>query len=320
MTEYKALSLSECVNRLLALERPLVVMHIRPDGDTVGSGAALCRVFESLGKPAAYISADKIPSRLAFLVEGLTLANDTDGYECVSIDVPSPGQLGSLADKKIEFMIDHHEINTPFAPHYTVGGASSAGEVLYGIVNELIKRGLITLTPEIAAPIYAAIASDTGGFAYSSATPDTYRTAAELIEAGADHADISHRLFASKPESQLIAEGLVASKIKTASHGKIAYATVTRAERLALGLSSEHFETAIDVVRSLEGATLAFIIKETDTGEYKASLRSTEKNVALVARKFSGGGHVLAAGCTPVADSIEAAAELLLTELIPLLD
>ena len=320
MTEYKALTLSECTDRLLALKRPLVVMHIRPDGDTVGSGAALCRTLLALGKPVAYISADKIPARLAFLVEGLTLAGDTDGYECVSIDVPSPMQLGSLADRKIEFMIDHHELSTPFAPHYTVGGMSSAGEVLFGIVRELIKRGLITLTPEIAAPIYAAIASDTGGFAYASATPDTYRAAAELIEVGIDHADINRRLFASKPESQLLAEGLVASKIKTAADGKISYATVTRAEREALGILSEHLETGIDVVRSLEGAALSFIIKETDSGEYKASLRSTKKNVANVARKFSGGGHALAAGCTPKADSIEEAANLLLSELLLLLD
>ena len=320
MTEYKALTLTECADRLLSLERPLVVMHARPDGDTVGSGAALCRIFEALGKEAAYISSDKIPARLAFLVEGLTRADSTEGRECVSIDVASPSQLGDLKDEKIEFMIDHHEISTPYAPHYTVGGASSAGEVLYGIVKELVGRGLITVTPEIAAPIYAAIASDTGGFAYSSAVAETYRTAAELIEVGIDHADINHRLFATKPKEQLLAEGLVASKIMTAADGKISYATVTRAERDSLGISAEHLETAIDVVRSLAGATLSFVIRETDAGEYKASLRSTEKNVALVAKKFSGGGHRLAAGCTPKADSIDKAAELILAELLALVN
>ena len=97
--------------------------------------------------------------------------------------------------------------------------------------------------------------------------------------------------------------------------GKISYATISRLERAELGISSEHFETAIDVVRSLSGAELSFIIKETDSGEYKASLRSTEMNVANIAKKFSGGGHALAAGCTPVADSIEDAANLLLAEL-----
>ena len=320
MAEYKALSLAECVDRLLKVERPLVLMHIRPDGDTVGSGAALCRIFEALGRPAAYLSGDKIPDRLAFLVEGLTLADSTDGYECVSIDVPSPMQLGRLADEKIELMIDHHEVSTPFAPHYTVGGASSAGEVLYGIARELIAAKLIELTPAIAAPIYAAIASDTGGFAYSSATPETYRAAAELIECGIDHADINHRLFSSKPPLQLRAEGLVASKIATAADGKIAYATVTRAEREALGIPFEHFETAIDVVRSLMGATLSFVIKETDGGEYKASLRSTERCVADIAKRHSGGGHRLAAGCTPKAATLNDAANMLVRELTALLD
>ncbi len=320
MTEFKALSLSECIERLLSLERPLVVMHVRPDGDTVGSGAGLCRIFEALGRQAAYISGDKIPERLAFLVEGLTATQNTSGYECVSIDVPSPSQLGPLSGENIEFMIDHHEISTPFAPHYTIKGASSAGEVLYGIARELERMGLISITPEIAAPIYAAIASDTGGFAYSSATPETYRVAAELIECGIDHANINHRLFSSKPRAQLCAEGLVASKIMTAKKGKIAYATITKAERDALGIAAEHFETAIDVVRSLMGAVLSFVVKETDSGEYKASLRSTDKNVALVAKKFSGGGHNLAAGCTPKADTIEQARDLILSELSTLLD
>lgn len=319
MTEYKALTREECIDRLLTLSRPTVLMHIRPDGDTVGSGAALCRIFAALGREVSYACAEKIPERLAFLVEGLTREENLSSRECVSIDVPSPMQLGSLADTQVEFMIDHHEISTPFAPHYTVGGASSAGEVLYGIARELKSRGLIEITPEIAAPIYAAIASDTGGFAYSSATAETYRVAAELIELGIDHADINHRLFSSKPREQLLAEGLVASKIETAADGKIAYATVTRAEREALGIAAEHFETAIDIVRSTLGATLAFVIKETDAGDYKASLRSTEIGVALVAKKFSGGGHTLAAGCTPRASSIEGARDLILNELLLLL-
>lgn len=319
MSEYKALTLTECVDRLLKIKLPLVLMHARPDGDTVGSGAALCRIFASLGKDAAYLPADPIPERLAFLVEGLTLADSADGREAVSIDIPSPGQLGRLRELNVTLMIDHHEVSTPFAPHYTVGGASSAGEVLLGIARALEEHGLFTMTPEIAAPIYAAIASDTGGFAYSSATAETYRSAAELIELGIDHADINHRLFSSKPREQLLAEGFVASKIKTAEDGKIAYATVSRSERESLGIRMEHFETAIDVVRSAAGATLAFVIKETDRGEYKASLRSTEKNVARVAAKFSGGGHVLAAGCTPGAETMNGATDLILDALTELL-
>ena len=76
MADFPKLSRSECVDRLLAVEKPLVVMHVRPDGDTVGSGAALCRIFERLGREVAYTSADDIPERLAFLTEGLLFTRD----------------------------------------------------------------------------------------------------------------------------------------------------------------------------------------------------------------------------------------------------
>ena len=320
MTEYKTLTKKECVDTLLSVTRPLVLMHVRPDGDTVGSGAALCRIFAALGRPAAYACSDRIPERLKFLVEGIECADSTEGYECVSIDAASPSQLGSLYCENILLAIDHHETNTPYAPNYTLGGMSSAGEALYGVARELEERGLISINADIAAPLYAAIASDTGGFAYASATPDTYRAAAALIELGIDHAKINRRLFASKSREQLLAEGFVASKIKTLADGKISYATVTRAEREALGCSPEHFETAIDIVRSVLGVTISFVLRENDAGEYKASLRSTEKSVAEVAKKFSGGGHKLAAGCAVAAGSIDEASELLIAELLKIVD
>ncbi len=316
MVEFKSLTLSECADIILATEMPLVVMHVRPDGDTVGSGAALCKIFERLGKKPFYTCADPIPERLAFLTEGLSYTEDYTGLEPISIDVASPTQMGGLFEKlTVKLTIDHHAVNTPYAPNYTLKDASSAGEVLYNIACELERRGVMKLDGEIASLLYASISSDTGGFIFSSAREKTYLAAARLISLGIDHAEINRLLFHSKPEDQLRAEGYVASRIKTAEGGRIAYVTVKRSEREDIGLPFSAFECAIDIVRTLAGIDVAFVIKETDDGKFKASLRSTGKNVAETAARHGGGGHIRAAGCTVVAESIDEAAEILLSEL-----
>lgn len=317
MSDLRALSLSECVDELLKLERPVVAMHVRPDGDTVGSGTALCEIFRALGKEATYICADPIPERLRFLTEGLTHADSTDGAEVVAIDVASPAQLGALYGKAdVRLIIDHHAVSTPFAPYYTIRDLSSAGEVLYGIAEELERRGILTIERPIAQRIYAAISSDTGGFIYSSVTPDTLTAAARLISIGIDHASINHKLFLTKPRAQLRAEGMVASALRTDESGRICYATVSRAEREDAGIGIEHFECGIDVVRSAAGTEIAFIVKENDSGDYRVSLRSVGTDVARIAAIHGGGGHIRAAGCTVVADSIDEAAEIILAECV----
>lgn len=305
-------SLVECADRLLAVSSAVVVTHIRPDGDTLGTSVALCKILEALGKSAELLPADDVPERLAFLIEGVKIAEGVEGKSVIACDVASPSQLGTLFEKlpSVYLTIDHHEISTPFSPHYTVGGSSSAGEVLFGVVRELISRGLLALTPDIAYPLYAAISSDSGGFVFSSANADTYRAAAELIEVGIDHADINRRLFHTKSEEQVRAEGFIAQNL--VSVGNITYAAITLADRERLSLSGEHFETAIDVVRSLMGTEIAFTLKELEVGKYRVSLRSTGFNVAEIAASFSGGGHARAAGCTVEAKCPEDAAKTII--------
>lgn len=317
MISQNTLCAKECAELILEATDPIVVMHSRPDGDTVGTGAALMAVLRALGKEPRYACSDPIPERLAFLVEGYLAAEPPYVGEAIAVDIPSFAQLGALGEVLIpKFVIDHHEFGSPFAPVYVVHGASSAAEVLYGVINILIDMGKITLTKEIAYPLYAAISSDTGCFCYSNTAPSTYRLAATLAEVGIDYADINHRLFNSKSEKQLKSEGIIATKIRTADSGRIAYATISKAERDAAGIEAEHFETAIDVVRSLRGAEVAFVVKENDRGEFKASLRSTGMNVAEIAAEFGGGGHMRAAGCTVARDSVDSAAEALLEAIL----
>lgn len=316
MSKVRPIGLSELCDLLLSIENPLVVMHIRPDGDTVGSAAALAEIFKGLGKNAPYACADEIPERLQFLVEGIEPAEHPESYEAVTVDVPSPMQVGELLDRlNVICSIDHHKRSTPFAPHYTLGDISSAGEVMYLVAEELVRRGVLKMTKRIAERLYAAISSDTGRFAYTSATAETYRIAASLISVGIDHAEINRRLFASKSLDEIRAEGFVGERVRSAGDGSIAYAVISKAERDAAGIPFPAFETAIDIVRQLRGSSLSFIVKETDKGEFKASLRSVERDVSEIASRHSGGGHIRAAGCTVMAGSAEEAAAILIDEL-----
>ena len=320
MCDYKRINARDCAIRLTEIENPIVLIHVRPDGDAVGSASALCEIFRQLGKKSAILSADKIPERLNFILEytKTELVGIPDGKTAVSIDVASPAQLGRLSETVAlpSLMIDHHEIGTPFADGYIVPKASSAAEALLEVALVLADMKKILLNEALAYSLFAAISSDTGCFAYSNAGAKTHIYAAMLIEIGIDAADINHRLFSSKSKEQIKAEGFIASKTETDGTGRIAYATLTLDELNSLGLKTEHFETAIDVIRSLRGVEISFFLRETDSGKYKASLRSTEKNVAAIAKKFGGGGHIRAAGCSLSAISIDEAHSMLFEEAL----
>lgn len=317
MKSFKELTVRECALLIAEAQSPTVLLHARPDGDTVGAAAALLEVFSALGREADFFCADKIPDRLLFLLKEERRARTLEGRTLIAIDVASPKQLGTLIDKadEVRLMIDHHGKGEPFADSYILPEASSAGEVLLTVIDELIAMGRLTLTAEIAYPLYASLSSDTGGFIYSSASADTYRRAAELMETGIDYSDINHRLFNSKSKEQIRAEGFISSKLDTCEGGKIAYATLTREERAALNIAPVHFETAIDVVRSLLGAEIAIFVRENDDGTVRGSLRSTGADVAAVAAELNGGGHKRAAGCSPDASTADEALTLILNKI-----
>ncbi|MBQ8174405.1 MAG: DHH family phosphoesterase [Clostridia bacterium] len=322
MTDFACLSLDEVCDALLAAERPIILSHVRPDGDTVGTAAALSFIFAALGKRAAWDCADPLPRRLAFLFEGTDLATPEEnaGGTVIAVDAASPAQLGSLREKypSVALSIDHHGTGELFAPSLVCPDAAATGEVLFAVAERLIERGALpSLSQRAAAAIYAAISSDTGCFKYANVTPTTHRAAAALLslDIGADK--INHLLYDSRSPSQLAAEKIALSRLTTRHGGKIAAVCLTRVDRE--GLSEEDFETAVDIARSMAGVEIALAIRELEGGVCKVSLRSTDANVAAVAQSFGGGGHLHAAGCTVLGEP-EDALDVLLPSLITALN
>lgn len=318
---YPALTLDQVCDRILAARRPIILSHARPDGDTVGTAAALCHLFALLGRPAAWQCADPLPRRLAFLFDGLSLATPEQnaGGTVIAVDVASPAQLGSLAGvHTVSLMIDHHEIGEAFAPSYIVPTAAAAGEILYTIAARMVERGDIpTLPPALAGTIYAAISSDTGCFKYANVTPKTHQVAAALLSLGIAADKINHLLYDNRSAGQLAAEKIALSHLTTRHGGRIAAVCLSLADRA--GLAEEDFETAVDIARSMAGVEIAVAIRELEGGQCKVSLRATEADVAAVAQSFGGGGHLRAAGCT-VRGEPEDALSVLLPSLIAALN
>ena len=318
MKKFNTLTPREFALRLLEINDPTVVIHTNPDGDCVGCAAGMMAIMESLGNGVRYASSDDIPKRLEFLVKDRERVTAPSG-DIIAVDVASPAQLGKLSylaeEGRISLMLDHHEVGVPYADNLIIRGMSSAGEVLYLVARELEAMGKIKLDKKIATPIYAAISSDSGRFSYSATTSDTYRRAAELLDTGVDFADINHNIFNSKPIEQITADAIVASKIRLECNGKVAFSTISKEDIEKAGLKFIHFDTAIDVVRQVLGAEIAFIIKETPDGKIKASIRGRHLTVSDIAAHFGGGGHALAAGCSFDVRTVDEAAELLVGKI-----
>lgn len=304
MRDYPALSLDDVCDRLAAAERPVLLSHVRPDGDAIGSAAALGLLFARMGKRAAWRCADPLPRRLAFLFDGVPLATPEEnaGGTVIALDVASPGQLGTLAEAYgetgVALMIDHHSMGEPFAPHYIQPHASATGEVLTLIAERCYARGILKgdFDPAAAGALYAAISSDTGCFKYGNVTPTTHRIAATLLSSGIAADEINRRLYDCRSPGQLAAEKIALANLTTRQNGKVAAVLLSLADRG--DLPDEDFETAIDIPRSLAGVEIALAIREIPGGKCKVSLRSTGADVSAVAQSFGGGGHRRAAGCT----------------------
>ncbi len=335
MTSYTALTAESTAKRLLDAKNPLVLIHTRPDGDAIGSGAALCHFFASRGQSALLCSPDDaLPTRLTFLTEGIAVctvdelaAHTFDTI--ISIDVASRPQLGAIrtflekSSLAPHLQIDHHERGEQFADNFILPHASAAGEVLFSLLYLMENEGMIEEIPTACIDgLYAAIASDTGCFRFQNTTAETHRAAATLLARGAHAADINRLLFDTKSKELLRAEAIALQKLTAECDGRLAHIGITGKEREAAGLRDEYFETAVDIVRSLEGVEIAAVVRETEIepGKYKISLRARSADVASVAASFGGGGHRLAAGMTLLAPDAETAWETVRPALIAALD
>jgi len=311
------------IKRVLGFDNVLVVAHIDPDPDTLGSALGLKKIFEKLGKTAYVVCDTEVNARVCgYFGVSPELDNGVvfEPEYIISVDAAAPSQIGAYSERQIDLVIDHHYTNTLFGKeNYVDASAAATGEIIY----ELAVGLGVEIDPGFADYIYLAIACDSGSFRYSSTTPKTMRMAAELMEAGCDFARLNRLVFQSKTKEQIAMERLAYNSLKFFAGGRIAVITITDEAKKAAGLEGVEIEGINEIAKTVEGVEVGAVIKEIKEmggGEFKISLRSNEYvDVAQIAKQYGGGGHMRAAGCKVAgctADELERELVEVLTEAL----
>lgn len=310
-------NLEALIEILEASADTLIIFHRNPDADAVGSAFALGRVLEQTGSSTRCICCNEVPENLRFLMNGVqesvlpeAVLSDFEPERIITVDTASLAQMGEIADlfgERVDLMIDHHEEDAPYgAMSYIRTGAAATGEIIFDLIKKMASEERIVIDEEMCIDLYAAISGDTGCFRYSNVTPKTHLRAAELVSSGIDCADINRRLFENKSLERLRAQSAAISNMELFADGKIAVVTFPYALKAALGLSDDDLGALVDIPRSLSGVEVALCIRQPlPEGKFRVSARSNgEYDVASLCRKFEGGGHAKAAGCTLTATDI----------------
>lgn len=276
----------------------LILMHASPDGDTLGSGSALCLALQRLGKRAKAVCPDKIPHRFDYLFAGIDKTDfESENVVCVDIaDTKLLGEMKAVGDTA-KLVIDHHATHREYAQMAFIEPESAAAcELIYAVINELG----VTVDEEIASCLYTGIATDTGCFKFSNVTPRTHNIAADLIEKGANFERINYVMFVEKTRGRIRLEQEALNRVKFYADGKIAVLTVPLALVNSISDIDEDDIGALSAIpREISGVEVGICVKEKKEGVFKASLRTSDNvDAAEIAQLFGGGGHARAAGCS----------------------
>lgn len=279
----------------------LVICHENPDGDALGSMFGLVRGLRSLGKRAGWYCASPVPGKFAYLADGLEDAGFDPAHiaHILTVDVADSKLLGDAWEKfggRIELAIDHHGTHAPFTEKRWVEPESAAAaEMVWLLLKELGARpDSIT-----AGCLYTGMATDTGCFRYRNVTPRTLRAAAEALEAGANAGDINQRVFETRTRTSMEAEKLIMDSLEFACGGKIALIQIPQSIYTSTGANESELDGIESLPRQVEGVLAGVAVKEKPDGKIKISLRTNPPvNAAAVCRRFDGGGHAGAAGCS----------------------
>ncbi|HET8576672.1 MAG TPA: bifunctional oligoribonuclease/PAP phosphatase NrnA [Methylomirabilota bacterium] len=293
----------------------LMLGHVHPDGDVLGTLLGLGLALEGAGSTVTYAGPHPVPDVLAFLPAAerwQIWSRAPRTFDVVVLtDCPNDERTEGLlagaraADSRV-LNIDHHPDNRRYGTvNWIDVSAAATGEMIV----ELLRALGLKLTREIALNLFTAVHTDTGSFRYSNTTARTFQIAAELTACGAEPALVSGQLYQRRPKDALATLGELLRRVQVSADGRVAWLTVPR------GLTSEGFMAAEDLVtypRSIDGVKVALLLREEAPGVVKASLRGKgEIPVNRIAHRFGGGGHENAAGCTLEGTLDEATATLL---------
>ena len=312
-------SLKDAWAELTAYSSYVLACHIKPDGDCLGAALALGRALRSLGKDVTVICQDPVPENYRFLPESDTIVQGSvrrDFDVGVLIDSDQPSRVGNVAEIiascATTARIDHHLTQEGFGDIKIVQtDISSTSE----LITELFYANEVSIDSSVACMLLTGIIFDTGAFKYSSASSRTFEIVSQLMTAGARPANIIRSIFESKPLRAAKLLGRALSSMRATEDGVIVWAQITVADFRELGVDDNNTEGIVNTVAAISGPRVVMLLRETEPGTVRVSLRSRDQfDVNKIAVAFGGGGHAVASGCT-IQAGLDKARELLIAEV-----
>ena len=295
----KILTRNECAAYLLTHDHYTILSHRRPDGDTIGSTAALCLGLRQLGKTAHVLYNEEVSSRFAWLHQGLTKESVEEGDTVVSVDVASPGMLPKAFQHllgRIDLRIDHHASATSFTDVELVdGGSASCAELVWDVLNMMGVK----MDKAIGEAVYVGVSTDTGCFRYANTTAHTFAVAAECARAEARIYELNQELFETNTLGRLRMQAWIVDHMKMLRNGEMAIVAIPMAVEEELGVTQDDMDNISSFPRTVAGVCMAATLRETADGDTKISVRAVPGyDATIVTTKFGGGGHKGAAGAS----------------------
>lgn len=296
--------------------RVVLTTHVHPDGDALGSEAAMFHFLSGEGKRVRIINADPVPENLTLLEEnGMYETWDPSEHRDVLLDADlilcldfnQSDRVRDMEDTMLaaggrRVVIDHHLNPKPFADGYlTVTTASSTAEIVY----DILEKAGFDIDRHTAQALYVGILTDTGSFRFERTTPRLHRVTADLLETGIDPMSIHRSVYDDYPIGRTMLLGRILAAIERRCDGRASLLTVTREMLDQTGTTEEDVENIVNYGLAIRGVELTALLTELEHG-WKISFRS-RGNVAVndIAGEFGGGGHRLASGARVGDEDIE---------------
>lgn len=289
------MTVQDCTAFLREHDDYLLITHIRPDGDTLCSAAALCSALRRAAKTAWLYPNEEATEKYRAYMGGYFAPAGYDHQTVVSVDTAEEGMFPKGFSGDVDLAIDHHGSNSGYGKLTLVRPDYAAcGELVLEIIQDLCGD----LTQEEATLLYIAIATDTGCFQYMNTNAHTLRCAAQTVELGAPNGQLNVTFFRSVPQARIVLEGMIYREMRFFRDGKIVIAPVTQSMMDDAGVTENDLDDLAGLAGRPEGSIVSVTLKEKENGVWKVSMRSKpEVNVSDLCAKFGGGGHAMAAGC-----------------------
>ncbi len=296
-------SFSEIASALQGAGKILVASHIRPDADALGSTIAFTLWLRSLGKDVTAWNQDGVTPNFRYLPEYELVSQPSAEKQAfdvvVALDNSVKNRLGTVVDliepPRLFINMDHHVSNEGYGDlNYIDPTSPATGQILF----EFFQDQGVSITPEMAANLYAAISTDTGSFQYAGTDSRTFAAASGLVASGVKVAELSRQMYENYPRRRIELLRHALNDAKFSCDERVVSFSLPLSVVHELSLLPEDNEGIIDHLRAVEGVIAAVFFEELPDGKVRVSARSKDLRVDVckICAQFKGGGHPLAAG------------------------